>query len=169
MEHSWLSAGGNSMMNAVCNLLLNKPSIVAWIGDYSKYDEDNHLEGVKRIEESAYRKAYKDAWKEKNRINPMDHLELWSFDYQKYPYLINNTKQLYVDFRRCLKENDYNDGWVVHPLSLLTATSNGKGGGDYNSNSRTDNELVGTWAFDELTICTLRGNYKELIVKFKEE
>ena len=34
-------------------------------------------------------------------------------------------------------------GWQIHPLPLLTAEGNGRGGGDYHG---TNMEMVGAWA-----------------------
>lgn len=43
-----------------------------------------------------------------------------------------------------------NNGWTVHPLPLLTAEGNGRGGGDYHEQN-PDIELVGTWARDSIS------------------
>ena len=55
-----------------------------------------------------------------------------------YSYIVNHTKKVYM------KKND-----SIHPLPLLTAEGNGRGGGDYNGPS---NEMVGTWARDVISM-----------------
>ena len=61
-------------------------------------------------------------------------------DMAAYPYIVNWTKRLYVD-----KTKEH----MIHPLPLLTAEGNGRGGGDYYGTSMN---LVGTWARDELSV-----------------
>jgi hypothetical protein len=55
-----------------------------------------------------------------------------------YTYLVNHTKKVYV------KKNA-----GLHPLSLLTAEGNGRGGGDYDGPNM---EMVGTWARDVISM-----------------
>ena len=61
--------------------------------------------------------------------------------------------------------------WCVHPLPLLTCIGNDLGGGDYRyptKDSTTD--LVGTWAFDKISIQDdLIPFYKEITPVFKEQ
>ena len=45
-------------------------------------------------------------------------------------------------------KNNTVDEWCLHPLSLLTALGNGKGGGDYHG---INEDLIGYWAFDEIS------------------
>ena len=54
-------------------------------------------------------------------------------------YIVNHTKQQYVD----------KQGKTYHPLALLTAEGNGRGGGDYRGPCE---ELVGTWARDLISM-----------------
>lgn len=61
-------------------------------------------------------------------------------DMDAYPYIINWSKRLYVDKTR---------EPMIHPLPILTAEGNGRGGGDYHGTSM---DLVGTWARDELSV-----------------
>jgi hypothetical protein len=55
-----------------------------------------------------------------------------------YTYIVNHTKKVYV------KKTD-----GLHPLSLLTAEGNGRGGGDYNGPNM---DMVGTWARDVISM-----------------
>ena len=54
-------------------------------------------------------------------------------------YLVNHTKKVFVDLKKCPSD----DGWVVHPLPVLTCDSFG-GGGCYHG----DNEFAGDWVGD---------------------
>ncbi|MCL2062058.1 MAG: hypothetical protein FWH03_05480 [Firmicutes bacterium] len=175
MEHSWINCGGNPLLNAVCNLILYKPSVVAWVGDYSKYVEDCHIKGIEQLGEKNYKEICKGVWGDLAiwQKDPLQNKDAWEFDYKNYRYLINNTTKQFVDFERVIKENSFDkdeknpDGWCVHPLSLLTATSNGKGGGDYSY--KVDMDFVGIWAFCELHISdTLPDGFTELFVGFRE-
>jgi hypothetical protein len=55
-----------------------------------------------------------------------------------YTYIVNHTKKVYV------KKND-----GFHPLSLLTAEGNGRGGGDYHGSNI---DMVGSWARDVISM-----------------
>jgi hypothetical protein len=55
-----------------------------------------------------------------------------------YDYIVNHTKKVYIE----------NKGHF-HPLSLLTAEGNGRGGGDYNGPNM---DMVGTWARDVISM-----------------
>jgi hypothetical protein len=75
-----------------------------------------------------------------------------------YHYIVNHTKKQYVDKR---KQKLY------HPLPLLTAEGNGRGGGDFKGKGE---ELIGTWARDVLSVeKVIPDNYTELICEFQEE
>ena len=63
-----------------------------------------------------------------------------------YRFLVNHSKLQYVDKD---KVRD-NDGWRVHPLPILTAASNGQGGGDYFAES--GQSYVGTWCGDCIAV-----------------
>ena len=53
--------------------------------------------------------------------------------------------------------------WIVHPLSILTCSGNGRGGGDYDDG----NSYVGIWAGDEIGIEeTAPINFEEITPNF---
>ena len=60
--------------------------------------------------------------------------------------------------------------WCIHPLPLLTCIGNGLGGGDYtNPTLASTDHLLGTWAWDEITITDEPINdYEEIYPLFKE-
>ena len=55
-----------------------------------------------------------------------------------YTYIVNHTKKVYIE-----KKGDF------HPLPLLTAEGNGRGGGDYRGPNM---DMVGTWARDVISM-----------------
>jgi hypothetical protein len=65
-----------------------------------------------------------------------------------YTYIVNHTKKVYVK-----KNNEMyivaSEQLVFHPLALLTAEGNGRGGGDYNGPNK---DMVGTWARDVISM-----------------
>lgn len=71
-------------------------------------------------------------------------LELQGKETRQYRYLINLSKNEYVDLVK-YDTGDTEDIWVVHPLPLLCCNSKQRGGGDYHG---VDEELLGIWAYD---------------------
>jgi hypothetical protein len=55
-----------------------------------------------------------------------------------YRYIVNHTKKVYIK-----KTGD------LHPLPILTAEGNGRGGGDYHGPNM---DMVGTWARDVISM-----------------
>ena len=101
-------------------------SAVAWAGDYAPMEEGMDVNLYDSIDLVP---------NQKKGIAPAAAAATAS----AYPFLVNWSKQLYVDTR---KESNFS------PLPLLTAEGNGLGGGDYNGTSM---DLIGTWARDELS------------------
>lgn len=130
MEHSWWL---NDMVNAIAQKLVNHPCRVAWVGDYA---DDSDL----------YDKAWGDNVK-------YEMLHKSDFLLDKY-YLVNHDKKLIMDCWQYLVENakECDNEWcdIIHPLPLLTAQGNDRGGGDYHS--KVSKDQVGTWAWDLLEL-----------------
>ena len=83
---------------------------------------------------------------EYNLIHPQEK------DASSYRYLVNHTKQQYVD-----KEAIH----TLHPLPLLTAEGNGRGGGDIHDAP----PLVGSWARDVISIeKTIPEDFEEVVI-----
>lgn len=150
MEHSYI---GNKYVEAFMTMIaddtleyLGYP--VAWIGDYADaiYGKDYHQMAIKMNEDSFAK--YKSIIKPKRKQ-------------RQYKYLVNLSKKQYVVLP------PYNPSKLqIHPLPLLTAYGNGRGGGDY---SGIGENLVGYWAFDRI-IASNDSRYvftmKELKVNF---
>ena len=124
MEHSWI---GNSFVNIAEYMLSPKgdwyKNKFVWAGDYADEEESGN-------------NLYNDA----KEIKLNDYPEESSGR-----YIVNHTKKEYVD-KDIVPEDE--EGWKVHPLPLLTCEGNGRGGGDY----REENEFIGIWARDEISI-----------------
>jgi hypothetical protein len=79
-----------------------------------------------------------------------------------YRFIVNHTKKLYVD-----KNLGLTGSYDFHPLPLLTADGNGRGGGDYRGD---DLELVGQWARDIISLeLEAPLGYEELVCEFGEK
>ena len=154
MEHSWLK---NPFLMAMTKQLYNHKGKLVWCGDYADEPDD-----FKDISWTSYDEIYK-CNDDRVEILPNDG----DFDYT-HKYLLNMTKKVYVDFDLYISKCD-NNGWIVHPLSLLTAVGNGRGGGDY-YNEYPDAYLVGSWAGDELKVVDkVPAGYELEDVRFIED
>lgn len=136
MEHSWLL---NHMTNAIAEKLYYTPSKIAWVGDYANEEGDDLT-------------LYNYAYPKNHKYEPLCTTPFTICG----KLLVNHDKKLILDcwayIRRCVQENDEPD-WVIHPLPLLTAIGNGRGGGDYRGPNA---EQVGIWAWDTLEIVEYR-------------
>lgn len=159
MEHSYVR---NNFVNAVCNRLFKNPHNVCWQGDYVELEELMQTGWFETDEEASAH--YDNVWGDDNDkvhfAKPADENEEfdWSGDY----YLINHTKAVYLEIPKPI------DGdWVVHPLPILTAISNGRGGGDYWG---VNNDRAGEWWGDLIEISDeIPQDYEQVAVEFKED
>lgn len=133
MEHSYI---GNNFVEAVEFLLLDtgegkgrwSGKRIVWAGDYAD-PEEYRVDNLYNIVEG-------DGLQMLIEAVPED-----------YKYLINLDKKEYVDKSKCPSYGTW--GMRIHPLPLLTAEGNGRGGGDY----RGDNDqVVGSWARDRVAL-----------------
>lgn len=133
MEHSYLN---NRFVSAVCRFIAKNGIVrVTWAGDYA----DPHEGETKNLYELA------------EGCNAIAE-DGSAIDYNRnssFRYLIDHTKREYVDmwdyqFNPLVRMAEI----VIHPLPLLTAEGNGRGGGDYEG---LNMELVGSWAGDEIS------------------
>ncbi len=166
-EHSWIN---NTTMSCFSNLILRKPTKVAWVGDYSdEYEKD---ETINNLDYNQIKELHDLAWNDevREKILPFRPLLV------KFLLLVNWDKKQYVDMfeyieKSTVKEGDF-EGWCLHPLSLLTALGNGFGGGDYHG---INEKLVGSWCFDTLSFESydIKENldklaFTKLEIEFKE-
>ena len=142
MEHSYIDTEYMCTVEyLLCPMGLFYKSRLVWAGDYADPEPDT--------EENLYTQSLS---KECVPYTP-DHLRE---EVKSYPYIVNHTMQQYVS----------KEGRIIHPLSLLTAEGNGRGGGDYGG---TYQHLIGSW---KRCIISLEKNppedYIELECDFEE-
>lgn len=145
MEHSYID---NPFVNTFEYQLTKNgmfyKSRVVWGGDYA----DNE----KGLDKNLHRIT--NDFPDKNLTTKITNVDIKST--KDYPYIINHSKKLFVD-----KQKHHS----IHPLPLLTAEGNGRGGGDYRG---TKIELIGTWARDVLSVEKEKpDNYEELVCNFQ--
>lgn len=174
MEHSWI---GNNFVNAVLHEIEDRPARVAWMGDYANdavKDNCNFGDGYITSVES-FLKKYKSVWGEYRSVQDIpSETPQYKLDTNCAGcYLVNATKQCYIDMEEYVAENSISgkygeDGvWCVNPFPLLTCIGNGMGGGDYRG--EVGMEDVGSWAFDKVYITYLRpGRYEKVCYRFQE-
>ncbi len=146
MEHSYINT---KMMNTVEYLISKEgrfyKSRIVWAGDYA--DEE---EGYDDEEETS--NLYRLADDYSSYTNTVSH----SFG----RYIVNHTKQLYVDKERTSDNN------IIHPLPLLISEGNGSGGGDYSGHNQ---HLCGSWSRDVISMeDEIPDDYCEVVCDFEE-
>lgn len=157
LQHSFID---NKFMNAVCKELIDNPQHVIWLGNMLKPG------CALRLNSNQIFKFFK---KVKNHlpVRQKDFNTIFDFSKNKF-YLINKTKMVYINLKSVCKKNRDDFGEVIHPLSILTASSNGKGSGDY-SVLFPDYDLAGSWCDDLIYISKNKPEfgYIEQKVNFK--
>lgn len=163
MEHSWWN---NEFLTNFCARLYersrenNKKTHILWLGDYAELDGLSSLEGLSAcfarvVQRSWLKQALQDPNRKEIDIgNTNPDFSLIN------KFLVNTTKQEFINCTTYYNCNHDVDDWCIHPLPLLTAVGNGEGGGDYFG---VNNELLGRWAGDALYI-----NDEEPVEPFKE-
>ena len=170
MEHSWM---GNDFVNCVENQLIDKPKRLVWSGDYA--DNENY----KTLDKDEVKTILKlDSNLDKDEIKKeginlytlseiIDETKLNTGSFKKGKYLINFDKKEFVNKTKVPKDSD---GWVIHPLPLLTCEGNGKGGYDFYGDEKG---LVGRWSRDIIGSSTHKSNipkgFKEIIFDLVEK
>lgn len=174
MEHSYI---GNNFMNAVCGLLIPGGSWykdrIVWAGDYADPEPAGDDEDIEQCEHchqdlpehmretKELKNLHTSIGIDGNKINPpSDGLDA------SFRYLLNHDKKQFVDLTdlRPIKDDlGIDTDWIIHPLSLLTCEGNGRGGGDY----RGEDELVGSWARDHISIeKEIPNGFSKLVTNF---
>ena len=141
MEHAYY---GNEFVEVALSQIADnngEPLRIWWVGDYATVEDIPE-------EKKKYNPIF-NAWTSQcdSKFNPTP------FDYEKQRYLVNVSTHEYIDLMSVYEQNKVS-GWTgsIHPLPLLTAVGNGRGGGDYHGESATNKKSVGIWAGDLLQI-----------------
>ena len=163
MEHSYQ---GNNFVSTFEKELTRRgnhyKSRVVWAGDYAEEEP-----GLKIIEEGKEHDAnLYSLCNDENEIKP----KVAKTD--DYPFIVNHTKKQFVDKNKVPEIQDW-EGVKIHPLPLLTSEGNGQGGGDFRGED--ENQIIGSWARDVISIekespLVMIGttDYTELIFDLKE-
>lgn len=152
MEHSWWR---NKYVNAIAKMIFDEPHKVAWVGDYA-------------TEENGYTAPCTEEMYQAAHVNETVKLPLEEEFELSELYLVNHSKKEYLDCDRYYNavngKGELGEGWVAHPIPLLTAIGNGRGGGDYRGVNKSK---VGCWAWDMLSLETsVPEGYNEFFVEF---
>lgn len=147
-EHAYLK---NDMVGEVMLQIWDRPSKVAWIGDYS---EDGSNFGLSAED---FQKRYNRVWKHeshKTRMYSNDKIpdeKLKLYEDLSHFFVVNESKKCYIsldEYAQAYQKKTNDSPWILHPLALLTACGNGSGGGDYHTDDPFLEDAVGSWAFD---------------------
>ena len=183
MEHSYL---GNNFVNAVLTKIYRNPMRVAWMGDYadSPYPDIPNEPYQRKLPKAKFMRIWGNVYSDKNRAPKCHPAPLYGFDspdrFNGW-YLVNRSAKEYVDLGKFQRENGWVESWTdrdgnkvsvwyaIHPLPLLTACGNNRGGGDYHD-VYPDYNLVGIWAFDLIEFANYKPvGFTEREIHFKEE
>lgn len=128
MEHSYID---NNFVDAVMRELTEVGGArLAWAGDYADDEPGgDSIYGIVDLVHHAPHQIRPDAEKP-----VLPHVR----------WVLNHDKHEYVDLHAVPTSR-----WgAIHPVPLLTAEGNGRGGGDFHG----QNDLIGTWARDRIQV-----------------
>lgn len=149
MEHSYVR---NHFVMNVTYKMINSPKRLVWAGDY----------GDEVVGEDNYYMLCDKAKKSQNEID-MNVIEQALNENTIY---INHDKKEWFDLKKQTIPNMKGWNGIAHPLPILTADGNGRGGGDY---CGAHMEMVGMWKGDLIEVSdTIPANYKEIKPFFTE-
>ena len=133
---------------------------VCWVGDYAN-DDDFHFKNSSAF----YTPMYGEIWGDS--VKPLTS-SATDFTLDHKFWLNHDTKE-YVDLDDYKEKSVDKEGWVIHPLPLLTAVGNDRGSGDFH-NGNIGYEFVGSWAWNLISISdTPPKSYKKFDLTCKEE
>lgn len=161
MEHSYYEA---EVVRAAIELLKTrfKGHRFVWAGDYA-----DETIGDKNVYSTLEISTFESLLDTTTKPCPWDgSMKLYSLpeEYGRAKYLLNYDKKQAVVLEPPIGDDERH----IHPLPLLTAESNGQGGGDYWGNEGA--ELVGSWKYDHIGAANqLPEGYEILEVTFKED
>ena len=177
MEHSY---AGNNYVKAYEHILANEcygfPFV--WCGDYADDINDKNIYtlALKHIDEQTVINAQEQGYipnpntrlgaefcleEDETITKSYDDFSPYINVNEDYKYIVNFDKKQYI----AIPEYEPNK-WNIHPLPLLCASGNGRGGGDYYD---TNEKMVGAWAFDRIGVTNeLLTDMEEIKLTFEE-
>lgn len=158
MEHSWWL---NPFVNAFSEFLYKEPSRVCWVGDYGNEPEDFYFPNCSAF----YVPCYRAIWGDGVILESVSSSD-FSLDNK---FLLNHDTKEFVDLNEYKANSVDKHGWTIHPLPLLTAVGNDRGGGDFYEGN-TGFEDVGIWAWHLISIDDRPPNdFAKFPLVFKED
>ena len=158
MEHSWWP---NPFVNAFSEFLYKEPSRVCWVGDYGNEPEDFYFPNCSAF----YVPCYRAIWGDGVILESVSSSD-FSLDNK---FLLNHDTKEFVDLNEYKANSVDKHDWTIHPLPLLTAVGNDRGGGDFYEGN-TGFEDVGIWAWHLISIDDKPPkNFSKFTLVFKED
>ena len=140
LEHSWWQ---NPFVNAFSEFIYKEPSRVIWCGDYADEPDDFNFPNCSAF----YVPSYGEIWGDTVSAIGVSYTD-FTLDGK---FLLNHDTKQFVDLDEYKVNSIDKHGWTIHPLPLLTAVGNGRGGGDFHE-CNTGFEFVGSWAWQLISI-----------------
>lgn len=164
MEHSYID---NDFVTAIEIFIAKSedPRRVVWAGDYADVEVDENGKPV--IIQGGEANIYGlSELQSPVKLTPEDVPADFKLDKDSHPFILNFDTHQYVDKRNVPEIADW-PGNFIHPLPLLTAEGNGRGGGDFQG----EHPLVGSWARHHIAIVSELppGSWEELKFDLAEE
>ena len=157
MEHAWWL---NPFCNSFAENLYNEEGRVCWVGDYAGEEGDFDF----NLNSAFYTPSYKEVWGETINLHSSESTN-FTLDHK---FLLNHDMREYINLDVYKEKSVDDEGWVIHPLPLLTAVGNERGGGDFHEGN-IGYEYVGKWAWNLISISDkVPRGYKKFEVVFKE-
>lgn len=144
-EHSYV---GSKFVNKVLASLVDEPGRLCWLGDYAEKEDFKRLVVDKALAGMMLASMDMFAAEEDDEENLYLHYSKEAAPDVDARFVVNHSKKEYVDMKRyeeAAPEDRF--GMKLHPIPLLTAVGNGKGGGDYRGSNM---DLIGRWCCDEI-------------------
>ena len=157
LEHSWWQ---NTFVNAFSEFLYNNPGRVCWVGDYATEHDDFNL----NVPVAITRPNYKKVWGKNVKLlscAPSD----FTLDGK---FFVNFDSRQFINLDEYKANSVASDGWILHPLPLLTAIGNDRGGGDFHKG--VGYKQIGSWAWQLIAFLDQPPNdFVKVDIRFIEE
>ncbi|MBR6012264.1 MAG: hypothetical protein IK062_00600 [Selenomonadaceae bacterium] len=158
MEHSWWK---NDFVNAFAEKLYLHKKRVCWVGDYANEPEDFNFD----FEVVVNIPSYQEVWGENVKLCGVKKSD-FTLDNK---FLLNYTTKEFIDLNEYKEKSMDKQGWIIHPLPLLTAVGNDRGGGDFHKGN-IGFKNVGIWAWNLISISDkVSKSFKKFDLVYKEE
>lgn len=126
-------------------------SRVVWAGDYADPEEHRVKEDEEQEERNLYHICTED-------FQNLQYSTQHPGETRLCNYIVNHTDKEYVDKRKRITLGDDSN---LHPLAVLTADGNGRGGGDIHS----DSDTIGAWVRHVISVeREVPWSYRELLM-----